>query len=80
MTDYLDCQICCDEFDDDEHMPMLPAHCGHSICRQCSNIVEKEGKKCPTCKKEFSNPVPNFTLSSYEVQYTTKPYVPCLVK
>ncbi|CAL4166887.1 unnamed protein product, partial [Meganyctiphanes norvegica] len=67
----LECEICKDKFDHNDHRPRF-LKCGHSLCSQCigRSLETNEGKlKCPFCRgstelaiDQISNLPENFTL------------------
>ncbi|XP_018010364.1 tripartite motif-containing protein 2-like [Hyalella azteca] len=51
----LECEICAEEFDENNHKPLfLP--CGHTYCYTCISSLLKnpQSRLCPKCRKEIS--------------------------
>ncbi|KAF4696679.1 hypothetical protein FOZ63_008317 [Perkinsus olseni] len=52
----LECGICCNDYDDSRHRPMVLTRCGHSVCAKCMESVTSNswlfGKyvTCPYCR------------------------------
>lgn len=61
----LDCAICCYNFDDDDHCPVL-FNCGHTVCESCmlqmtrSSLIGGSFRmgKCPFCHPKDDDIVP----------------------
>jgi protein-L-isoaspartate(D-aspartate) O-methyltransferase len=52
---FISCKICLFPYDDHERCPKI-IPCGHTICNDCfQNIQKKDKIQCPMCKKEFTN-------------------------
>ncbi|XP_026288172.2 uncharacterized protein LOC113213351 [Frankliniella occidentalis] len=47
----MDCDICEEEFDQEERAPKTVVPCAHTVCLQCLQRSEK--RECPTCRTEF---------------------------
>ncbi|XP_068699698.1 E3 ubiquitin-protein ligase TRIM45-like isoform X2 [Montipora foliosa] len=59
----LECSICCEKFDDQQHCPRLLPRCGHSFCTSClQSLLNNNGINCPTCRSAVSAPAGLATL------------------
>ncbi|XP_068699703.1 tripartite motif-containing protein 2-like [Montipora foliosa] len=59
----LECSICCEKFDDQQHCPRLLPRCGHSFCTSClQSLLTKNSINCPTCRSAVSAPAGLATL------------------
>ncbi|XP_068696613.1 E3 ubiquitin-protein ligase TRIM45-like isoform X2 [Montipora foliosa] len=62
-SESLECSICCEQFDDQEHCPRLLPSCGHSFCTSClQSLLKKNTINCPTCRSTVSVPAGLATL------------------
>ncbi|XP_068742924.1 tripartite motif-containing protein 2-like isoform X2 [Montipora capricornis] len=62
-SESLECSICCEKFDDQQHCPRLLPACGHSFCTSCLQSLLKENPiNCPTCRSAVSAPAGLATL------------------
>ena len=49
--DEMNCLICYHHFDNNKKVPYLVCYNGHTICKECKEIIEKEeGGVCPLCR------------------------------
>ena len=51
----MNCEICFEKFDGDERYPLVMKKCGHSMCKECVDDLDKSGGdrkrfKCPNCR------------------------------
>ena len=53
----LECFVCMNDFDEDQHCPHVLSACGHTLCRECIGSIGQEVKggvavefKCPVCR------------------------------
>ncbi|XP_068696606.1 tripartite motif-containing protein 2-like isoform X1 [Montipora foliosa] len=50
-SESLECSICREKFDDQQHCPRLLPGCGHSFCTSClQSLLKKNAINCPTCR------------------------------
>ena len=62
-SESLECSICCEKFDDQQHCPRLLPSCGHSFCTSClQSLLKKNTINCPTCRSTVSAPAGLATL------------------
>lgn len=54
-SEALNCPICYCEFNEDEQLPRVIPHCGHTICSKCLSMILKtpETAKCPLDNNRF---------------------------
>ncbi|XP_068754227.1 tripartite motif-containing protein 2-like isoform X2 [Montipora capricornis] len=56
-SESIECSICCETFDDQQHCPRLLPSCGHSFCTSClQSLLKKNAINCPTCRSTVSAP------------------------
>ena len=64
----MDCELCYETFNKDDHVPKVLQYCGHTFCQRClANLVNSKGKlQCPLCRYEIAShsaqPPTNFAL------------------
>ena len=62
-SESLECSICCEKFDDQQHCPRLLPRCGHSFCTSClQSLLNNNAINCPTCRSAVSAPAGLATL------------------
>lgn len=63
----IECKICCEPFDDDDHRPLMLLTCGHGACRKCIDEIMERTGLCPTCRVQMepNAMITNFMLMEY---------------
>ena len=56
----MECKICLESFDTNLHKPMCLQPCGHTICKESLDKLDKN--ECPFCKEIIISKKPNFNL------------------
>jgi len=54
----IDCIICYENYNDSNRKPYLLISCGHTICGECSELIDN----CPKCRKKIEGKVENWDL------------------
>jgi hypothetical protein len=55
----MDCELCLEEFNNQEHLPKVLSSCGHTFCDKCiMQLWENSVISCPLCrvKQRVTNP------------------------
>jgi len=67
----MNCKICFENYDLNEHKPMIAIPCGHSLCSQCLiKIKHQTLDVCPTCRVQITLERPNYALIMYFIYYS----------
>ena len=56
----MECEVCLEVFDQNDHQPYCLMPCLHSFCFKC--LSKLASKSCPICCKKIENKCLNFTL------------------
>lgn len=59
----MNCKICFENFDLNEHKPMVMIPCGHTVCQKCLERIKQQTLDvCPTCRIQITLDRPNYAL------------------
>lgn len=58
----MDCEVCYEKFDKNEHKPMTILPCTHTFCLKCLKRLKQQAYKCPKCTKMISKTLPCYAL------------------
>ncbi len=69
----MDCELCLEEFNQQEHLPKVLGHCGHTFCERCvMHIWENSVIHCPVCRQKVqvqsAKDLPQTNYSLLQVQ------------
>eukprot|EP00347_Sterkiella_histriomuscorum_P017591 403348751 len=56
----MDCELCLEEFNQQEHMPKVLPQCGHTFCEKCMlQLWQNQTISCPLCRQKARITNPN---------------------
>jgi hypothetical protein len=57
-----DCTVCYLIYDNNERFPMILVPCGHSICKECTQLMNSLTRICPFCRERSQMTLKNYQL------------------
>jgi hypothetical protein len=57
------CEICTNEYNNDQARPHLLVPCGHTFCESC--ILQIENRQCPNDRTNFSDHIVNWEIMNH---------------